>query len=274
MMKFVPMDPLGTWLFNKAFLEMVDSFNPKTFIELGCGEAKLSKILCSRGLSGIGIDFSKRAIEKASKYMKSYMKSGKYSLIMQDFMKNNLDKKADLVFSMFVMEHVENDFEFLIKLKKLVNKNGFVMVGVPSRKDKWGIEDEIAGHLRRYDRKDLLTLFDSVGMNCDKIWSVGVPVSNILLGLSNLFISISEETHKRNYALRYRTKTSGILEIPFKTVFPSFFKLILNKFIMWPFFVLQRFFYNTDRGLMMLVYVGPKKQYLKHHRKINKVAQG
>ncbi|GAH65235.1 unnamed protein product, partial [marine sediment metagenome] len=232
---------------------------PKTFIEVGCGEAKLSKILCSRGLFGIGIDFSKRAIEKASDNMKSYIKSGKFSLIMQDFMKNDFDKKADLVFSAFVMEHVEDDLKFLIKIKKSANKNGVVIVGVPSCKDKWGIEDEIAGHLRRYDRKDLLTLFDSAGMNCGKIWSVGVPVSNILLGLSNLFILKSEETNKKRLPLKYRTENSGILEIPFKTIFPRFFKIVLNKFTMWPFFVLQRFFYNnTDRGLMMLVYATPK----------------
>jgi hypothetical protein len=49
-----------------------------------------------------------------------------------------------------------------------------------------------------------------------------------------------------------QTLASGIREIPFKTVFPAPFKLVLNRWTMLPFVLLQRLFYRSSLGITVL----------------------
>jgi hypothetical protein len=54
-----------------------------------------------------------------------------------------------------VVEHVENDVEFLTHLHELIIDNGFIFITVPSFKTLWSNEDVEAGHFRRYTRKGM-----------------------------------------------------------------------------------------------------------------------
>jgi len=238
---------------NKAFVEMISPIDDiNSFIEIGPGEGKLSKLLCSMGLKGVGIDFSPAIIGVLSQTMKSYVRSGQYSIVEADFMKEDLDLEADLVFSMMVMEHIEDDLRFLKRMKELTRKGGTVLVGVPGRKDKWGIEDEISGHYRRYERADLFELFRQSGFKEVKVWSVGVPISNLLFKLSNLVIKRSQKKKKKELSHVEQTKASGFKDIRYKTRFPISFSLLLNEYTMFPFYIFQRFFYDTDIGLGLI----------------------
>jgi hypothetical protein len=81
---------------------------------------------------------------------------------------------------------------------------------------------------------------------------VGVPVANILLRLSNYMIKKNRANEKKKLSMKEKTKISGLKDIPFKTAFPPYFRLFLNKFTMYPFLILQRCFYQTGMGIMML----------------------
>ena len=124
--------------------------------------------------------------------------------------------------------------------------------GVPGRKDKWGIEDEISGHFRRYNRKDLIGLLIKSGLTDVKVWSVNVPISNLLYGLSNLAIRRSGALTKKNLSRPEQTKISGFKDTPYKTMFPGWFRFLLNRYTMYPFSILQRFFYKTGLGLVLI----------------------
>ncbi len=260
-MKFVKIDPPGTLCFNEAVLEVLhkkfDGLASEThFIEVGCGSGGLSKILCEKGYQGAGIDFSNQAIEIAKTNLKEFIESGKYQLIQADFMENReleaLKRRANLAFSMMVMEHVKDEDLFLDNLAALVKPGGYCLLAVPGRKDCWGYEDETVGHLRRYDRRDLKRVMEENGLTEVEVWSVGVPIVNLLYGRPNFLVKKSDDSKKLEWTPREQTGTSGIREIPFKTVFPPFFKLILNRVTLYPLFVLQRFFYNTNLGLTLL----------------------
>lgn len=266
-MKFVKIDPPGTFCFNEAVLEMLHKKFAGTgsdiyFVEVGCGGGGMSEILCENGYQGAGIDFSNQAIEIAKVNLKRFIDSGKYHLIHTDFMKKELgalNHQADVAFSMMVMEHVKNEGRFMSNLTRLVKPGGLCMLAVPGRRDCWGYEDETVGHLRRYDRRDLKQVMEESGLTQVEVWSVGVPVVNLLYGIGNILVKRSDDRKKLEWSTRRQTETSGIRGIPFKTVFPSFFKIILNRVTLCPLFILQRFFYNTNLGLTMLG-IGKVKQ--------------
>jgi ABC-type uncharacterized transport system permease subunit len=118
--------------------------------------------------------------------------------------------------------------------------------------DRWGVEDETAGHFRRYERAELAGAFASAGLEAVDVRSVSVPVANLTLNVSNFLIKRAGEGRKLQESQQERTESSGIREIPFKTVFPTPFKLVLNPVAMYPFFLLQRVFYRTSLGLTLL----------------------
>ena len=251
-MKMVKIDPPGTWCHYDAVMQLVKNSKAKTFVEVGCGAGDLSFRLCEMGLKGYGIDFSAEAIKIASEKMRKYIENGQYQLIQGDiFAIESQGIKVDLGLSMMVMEHVQDDTLFLKKIQKVIQPGGHILVAVPGRRDRWCFEDETVGHLRRYDREDLQKVMAQSGMDNVVVWSVAVPVANILFHVSNLLVKRSE-AHKKTLSLEEQTKSSGIREIPFKTVFPSFFRIILNSFTLYPLFLIQRSFYRTGLGLTML----------------------
>jgi len=254
-MRFVKIDPPGTWCLKEALFEMLRGVGGRRFLEVGCGAGDISLALLERGhFYGLGLDFSPVAIEQASRKLMPFIEEGRYKIIEANFLDNPpLDNDFDIVMSLFVMEHVQDDVSFLRLLKSKVRPGGHIIVSVPGRKDKWSLEDETAGHLRRYDREDLFKVFGKAGISNPTVWSLAVPIANILFSLSNLTIAHSREREKLSFSKEAQSQASGVRNIPFKTTFPSFFKIFLNRVTLWPLFVTQRLFYHTGLGITMLV---------------------
>lgn len=252
-MKFIKIDPPGTFCFYQAVLDMIDRLDAQTFVEVGCGAGGLSSKLVEKGLAGVGYDFSHEAVTLAKETLRPFIEAKRYQLIHSDIWNvTPSDEKADLGLSMMVMEHVDDDVAFARKVASFVRPGGHVIVAVPGRKDKWSVEDETVGHLRRYDRSDLLNTLTTAGITNVDVWSVTVPIANFLFSFSNLLVQHSREMAKVHHSQRDQTESSGIREIPFKTVFPPVCKLILNRFTLAPLFWLQRRFYHTSLGLTLL----------------------
>lgn len=251
-MRMVRIDPPGTWCQNHALLELVAMTGARTFCEVGCGSGMVARELCDRGLGGVGIDFSEAAIAIARDTLASHLEAGHFELRAGDFLAmDDLEGRFDLALAIMVMEHVEDDVEFARRLAGLVRPGGHVIIGVPARQDRWGIEDQTAGHFRRYERAGLESVLRAAGLVPTRVWSISVPVANLLFHAGNLMIRTSSEVSKRGQSARAQTESSGIREIPFKTVFPAPFRLLLNRVTMAPFTHGQRLFYNTGLGLTL-----------------------
>jgi SAM-dependent methyltransferase len=253
--KFVRIDPPGQWCYKQALDEVLAQCGGQTFVEVGCGAGLLSGPLCERGLTGRGFDFSQSALAQARQNLAASIQAGRYELVHGDIFDATPDgARFDLGLSTMVMEHVADDVGFVRKIAEFVRPGGHLVIGVPGRRDRWGIEDETVGHLRRYDRSDLEDVLTRAGLENVQVWSIGVPVANLLFRLSNLMVRRSGEVEKKALSLREQTETSGIREIPFKTVFPSFFRLFLNRVTLAPCFLVQRWFYRTNLGLTMIAF--------------------
>jgi len=254
MAAFVKIDPPGSWCQYESVMELVAATGAKTFLEVGCGAGGLSQRLCRRGLRGIGVDLSEAAIREAEANMADPIRAGRFRLFHGDARALGPDTTAvDIGISMMVMEHVEDDIGFMRQIARHVKPNGHLLIGVPGRRDRWGIEDETVGHLRRYDRDDLRAALASAGLVDVDVRSVAVPVANLLFYVGNRMIRGSQtEMNKVRLAADEQTATSGIREIPWKTVFPSWVRIILNRITLYPLFVVQRLFYRTNLGLTMV----------------------
>ena len=252
-MKFARIDPPGQWCSYQAVYDAILRCGGRTFFEVGCGAGRLSRALCERGLTGRGVEVSRAAVEEGREHLRDFIEAGRFAICEGDVFDIAPDRgDYDLGLSLMVMEHVEDDLAFVKRLSEFVKPGGHLIIGVPGRRDRWSVEDETVGHFRRYDRADLVDLLQRAGLRDVHVWSVAVPVANLLFRAGNLLLRLSGELKKKALTAEQQTQASGMREIPFKTVFPSFFKVILNRYTLSPLFALQRMFYGTSLGLTLV----------------------
>ena len=71
---------------------------------------------------------------------------------------DNLKNKYDIIFLLDVLEHIDNDGEFLQSCHFHLKKDGYLVINVPSMSFLFSKYDTAVGHLRRYNKKELMGL--------------------------------------------------------------------------------------------------------------------
>jgi 2-polyprenyl-3-methyl-5-hydroxy-6-metoxy-1,4-benzoquinol methylase len=101
---------------------------------------------------------------------------------------SNLDEikgKYDIIYSLNVLEHIENDTELTRKLKSCLDEDGTLLIFVPAFNLIFTKLDVIADHFRRYRIKDMRRLASDTGLNanahyCDPIGFIGALIYKAL----------------------------------------------------------------------------------------------
>lgn len=81
---------------------------------------------------------------------------------------NKVDIKYDAVYSSNVFEHIENDQDYFMKIREVLNKDGVLIIYVPAFQILYSDIDKQVGHVRRYHKSDL----------CQKLVKSGFIISN------------------------------------------------------------------------------------------------
>ena len=69
---------------------------------------------------------------------------------------------------------------FLLQLRDRLGDGGHLLLTVPAHMNDWGPNDDSCGHVRRYERDELMTMLDSAGFSDIVIYSYGVPIYNFM----------------------------------------------------------------------------------------------
>ena len=106
---------------NKSLLKIINSIKYNKLCDVGCGPGFLLSSIKNKKLFGIENDQS--AIKTASKYAKIYKIDLNKKIKIKD--------KFALIVCYHVIEHIKNPITFLINLKKILKKNGYLILGTP-----------------------------------------------------------------------------------------------------------------------------------------------
>lgn len=153
----------------------VHQLQSKKVLDIGCGAGTVSFYLASKKARIWGIDISQRAIQKCVQTAKnlSLQKQARFFCGTLDTLKNN--SKFDLVICSEVIEHIENDREFLKDIYKILKKGSVLILSTPSKNAplyKIGFArkfDKRVGHLRRYLPEEIEELVKSVGFSIKEV---------------------------------------------------------------------------------------------------------
>ncbi len=242
----------GIILQNLYVEERLKNHAPGRFIEIGIGRGHLSRMLLEMGWTGTGFDLGEQALEDAAQINKKYVDNGALELRQGNWLEYQDDEPADLVVSCMVLEHLEEaaETEYLHKARACMKPGGLGILLVPGSPAHWGAEDDVAGHLRRYTPELLRTRLESAGFTVNSIAGLTYPLSNLLLPLSDFLVRRSAAKFL-DLSQVERTKLSGRRQIWGKTEFPLWTRMVLNKYALYPFHLLQKINRNKKNSLTL-----------------------
>lgn len=120
---------LGSENYQHPGMQLLQRLSSKahSIVDLGCGEGTRLHYLCSKGTSCLGIDVSETAIRLAKK------KYEKLSFQVGDLEELPLkDNKYDLVYSAFVLEHVDNPETIIKEAIRITKPRGNLVFIAPN----------------------------------------------------------------------------------------------------------------------------------------------
>ncbi len=253
--------PPGTILQLLYLKERLRRRAPGRFIEIGPGAGEITQLLLDCGWSGTSFDLGPQTIAQLGERFKKEIAELRFTPVNADFVNAAISEKFDLVISCMVMEHLEDKVEsaFMAKSAACLKSGGIMMGLVPASPSHWGIEDDIAGHCRRYTRDSLSRLAGTSNWSLLHLTGLTFPISNLLLPVSNFLVARSER-HKLAYSALERTEQSGRRTVKYKTYFPSILGIILNPVTLFPMHLIQKLFGKSPRSLVLFFEARPQRQ--------------
>jgi SAM-dependent methyltransferase len=252
--------PPGTILQHMYLTERLRRLRPGRFVEVGVGQGWLSKLLLDRGWRGVGFELNPTAIAKAANLTGEAIAAGRFTLRNEDWLEAAPIGDVDLVISAMVLEHLDDAAErrYFAKGRAELSPKGLGIMFVPGRTDRWGPEDEIAGHHRRYTFSSMRLTLRRLGWEEHHLVGLTYPLSNVLRPLSD-FVVWRAEGHKRRLSLAERTRQSGDRRVFLKTQFPSLLALVLNERALYPFHLWQKANLTNEGSLVLYIECRPAR---------------
>jgi SAM-dependent methyltransferase len=247
-----PVLPPGTILQILYFKERLSRLRPGRFIEVGTGAGELASVLLAAGWNGVGYELGSAQAQTARE------RNPGLEVRVADWLSAPADEPADLILSSMVIEHLPDEQEaaYLQRAHRTLAPGGRIVLIVPANPRYWGIEDDVAGHQRRYTRAGMSARLEALGWRVEHMAGLTFPLANALLPVSNRLVRRAEG-QLVGLSEQERTVRSGDRDVAGKTSFPAAARVVLNPTALYPFHVLQKAFRATDRSLVMYAEASP-----------------
>lgn len=152
---------LVTWALRAHFP------SARRFLEIGCGtgfvlsgiaEAAPELDLHGSEVSSAGLPFAAGRVPSAR-------------LFQMDARQIPFEAEFDAIGAFDVLEHIEEDQVVLAAMRQAVTPGGGILVTVPQHPFLWSETDDVAGHVRRYTRRELVEKVRRAGFRVERVTS-------------------------------------------------------------------------------------------------------
>lgn len=160
-------------ILKEVLLRYTGKRNDLEILDVGCGSGGNINLLAEFG-QVTGLDVSEEALKFARNYnFVSLVRADAKSIPFPD-------RSFDLVTSLDVFEHIEDDKKALRESFRVLKNGGFILLTVPAHPWLWSDHDEAMRHQRRYARSEILKKVKEVGFEIlerSNFVFLGVPVN-------------------------------------------------------------------------------------------------
>jgi SAM-dependent methyltransferase len=225
------------WLRRRRVLQLLRHVPHGTLLEIGCGAGALLSEARRLGFDVYAIETSAEACKLARKFT-----GDPKGHRIREAPGKDWPDRFDLVAAFEVLEHIEDDVGALRKWRDFLEPGGQLLLSVPAHQRMWNASDELAGHYRRYGRKDLSAAFVEAGLELVHCEFYGYPLANVSERLRVRYASKTPTKGKVE-----RTALSGIERKTETLLWPMVANPLgagLFLFADW----MQRLFLDGERG--------------------------
>jgi len=125
-------------------------------LDVGCGTGANLKMLAAYG-SAEGVDISPQAVDFCRERGLDSVKLGAIEHLPYE------SGSFELVTALDVVEHLDDDVAGLREMRRVLRRDGRVLLFVPAFMFLWGVQDDVSNHRRRYTLPGLLQAVEAAG---------------------------------------------------------------------------------------------------------------
>lgn len=133
-----------------------------TIADIGCGVGRHYNTLSKYG-EVLCIDNNKNAVSACKK-------RGIKDVILADALNTKIKSESvDVACALDIIEHIENDLDFLNELYRILKPGGKLILTFPAFDFLWSVDDDMAHHKRRYTKKSFKILVNKTEFKINKL---------------------------------------------------------------------------------------------------------
>lgn len=223
---------------ESAIDDLIGDWPPGRFLEMGAGTGYMTRFLLERGHTGAASDLG----EDSRAMMRRNLAFAGDRVRVFDSVAELLPASFDYLAAFEVLEHVEPDLAVLTEWAAYLRPGGRAVFSVPAHQRKFGRSDELVGHVRRYEKKELHELLERAGFGEIRIINYGFPLTELTRRVSNRIVA--KDTSYDSMSAKERSIRSAQAK-------PKRIARMLSwvdERLFRPFCVVQRWFYGVDWG--------------------------
>ncbi len=152
------------------------------FLEMGCGRGEMFTMLHAAGHHGVAVEISESVFPLAVAAARPLQPDIEVVASLDAV----TGRKFDYLLAFEVLEHIEDDHGHLNEWADYLRPGGVAVITVPAHKKLWTAADDAVGHIRRYERDDLVALLESNGLKVLEIKAFGYPLVLVTRPLRHL----------------------------------------------------------------------------------------
>jgi SAM-dependent methyltransferase len=218
--------------------DMTRDWPPGSFFEAGAGTGHMSTLFLARGFTGACHDMG----ETSRALMRERFRVEPRMMVVDDIEELS-DESFDYLLAFEVLEHIERDADMLSQWAKKLRRGGRLLVSVPAHQRKYGASDAMVGHVRRYERHQLISTLEQAGFSDINIVNYGWPVTELTRRISNKMIGGKQEgfdgLSAQERSIRSAQAKPRVIDVLLR---------VLGGNVFIPFAWLQRLLYRYDFG--------------------------
>ena len=148
----------------------LNNSNPR-ILDVGCGTGANLKMLAAFGRAE-GVDISQQAVEFCHERGLDSVKLGAIEHLPYE------NDSFELVTALDVVEHLDDDVAGLREMRRVLRRDGRLLLFVPAFMFLWGVQDDVSNHRRRYTLPRLVKAVEEAGFLVE--WSSYANISFFL----------------------------------------------------------------------------------------------
>ena len=165
-----------THLIDRAMRKL----RPAHLLDIGCGRGYVTEIAARHATRVTATDLAPRAVAETKRRLAwhPHAEVRVENALTADWHANG--RRFDAILLSEVLEHLEDDRGTLESCARLLSPGGRLVLTVPANPQLWTTWDDLAGHLRRYRRAELVSKLTDSGLSVESITNWGFPITGWL----------------------------------------------------------------------------------------------